>query len=211
MDELHEELKQTIIEDLEEKEEENHEEESHPIGQLVADRQLSMETSSTSSQSDADYETCDSLGGSERGSAEQNVSSDENSDVNELSWLNISPNASPRAKRLYARKMKKSLGKIEDTADETSEKLVSAKEEKEQLNMSKKATENKVMCSTEDVSVRTEGTTEFTDAVSETEPLQPPRKGSRKKSGTADREPVSRQAKSKYYKTASQSKFFVLW
>ena len=207
MDQLHEELKQTITEESDDKEEEPQVQDTPSVSQLVADRQMSMETSSTSSQSDADYETCDSVLGSERSSAEQNFSSDENSDINELSWLNISPNASPRTKRLHARRMRNSLSKIDDTADETADRIVTAKEEKEQRNMSKKATENIGMCS-EEVNVRTEGTTEFLDAVSETEPLQPRRKGSTKKSGTADRE--SRQTKSRYYKTSSHSKIHFL-
>ena len=206
MDQLHEELKQTLVEETDDKEEEPQEQDTPSSGHIVADRQLSMETSSTSSQSDADYETCDSALGSERGSAEQNFSSDENSDINELSRLNMSPNASPRTRRLHARRIRNSLSKIDDSLDETADKVVAAKEEKEQLNMSKKATENIGMCSDEGY-VRTESIGEYVDAVSETEPLQARRTGNTKQPGGTERDPITRQSKAKHYKPTSHSKF----
>ena len=206
MDQLHEELKQTLVEETDDKEEEPQEESSTSIGQLVTDRQVSMETSSSSSQSD-DYETCDSALGSERGSAEHNFSSDENSDINELSILNVSPNASPRTRRLRARKIKNSLSKLDDTADEASDLRVVAKEEKEQLNMSMKNTENIGMCSDESSHRRNDSLTEYSDSVSETEPLQPLKTGSVKKAGIREKELVTRHSKSKYYRTTSQSKY----
>ena len=202
MDQLHEELKQTMIEETDDKEEEPQEETASPIGQIISDRQVSMETSSSSSQSD-DYETCDSA----LGSGEQNCSSDENGEISELSRLNVSPNASPRARRLHARKIRTSLSKIDDNADEGSDLQAIAKEEKDQLNMTMKATENIGMCSDQSNHSRNDSITEYADAMSETEPLQNRVPVGGKKIAVRDREAVTRRSISKYYKpTTSHSK-----
>ena len=203
MDQLHEELKQTLVEEeTDDKEEEPQEESSNTIGQILSDRQVSMETSSSSSQSD-DYETCDSA----LGSNEQNCSSDENGDINELSRLNVSPNASPRTSRLHARKIRTSLSKIDDTADEGSDLQAIGKEEKDQLNMSMKATENIGLCSDQSSHSRNDSIAEYADCVSETEPLQNRIPAGGKKPGVRERETITRHSKSKYYKPTSHSKY----
>ena len=197
MDQLHEELKQPQINENEEKEEEPNIHEPHPsptIGQSTSERPVSsMETSSTSSQSDCDYETCDSALGSERGSTEINNSSDENSDVNEFAKLNLSANS--REMRSQRRHLRNSFGtdvtEISEEGVSLNSNKLSAKEQKDSINSSKKAVDNISVCSDDQRS----DSGEFMDA--ESEPLRPRRQNSFKKSGSKGTDTSTQHSKHK--------------
>ncbi|KAL4219204.1 Ubiquitin carboxyl-terminal hydrolase 20 [Mactra antiquata] len=164
MDQLHEELKQPIIEENDDMEVEHHS--SLPV---QADRQFSLDTSSTSSQSDCDYETCDSALGSER---EANLSSDENSDINDLSRKNKTGSHG---------NLTNTFSKMEDGSD-VSNRPSYLKEKKDSINMSKKVCDNISTCSEDQ---RSESG-DYVDA--ESEPLRPPRRGLRTLSGSVERD-----------------------
>ncbi|XP_046362270.1 ubiquitin carboxyl-terminal hydrolase 20-like isoform X2 [Haliotis rufescens] len=85
MDQLHEELKQPIIEDSD-SDDQSKEVIVSQVDLNSHDRQNSIDSSS--SQSEYEYETCDSGLSSEKSSVEHSFSSDENSDVNEQTKLN---------------------------------------------------------------------------------------------------------------------------
>lgn len=180
MDQLHEELKQPITDESEytEAESDIHEEQhsSRVIGR--ADQQLSVDTSSNSSQSDGDYETCDSAIGSER---ETNQSSDENSDITRL-------NLSTRQLR-----SRNSMSKTEDSSD-ASNRPGYLKEKKDSINMSKKVGGDNISACSDD---QRSDAGDFVDA--EAEPLCSRRRGNRTLSGgSADREQATIYNKSKF-------------
>lgn len=172
MDQLHEELKQPITEELEDPEAEPDIHEEQHGSQVISrhDRQLSMDSSSNSSQSDGDYETCDSAIGSER---ETNHSSDENSDISEYSKMNVSSSRQIRSKN--------SFSKSEDCLD-ASNRPGYLKDKKDSINMSKKVGDNVSTCSEDQ---RSEAG-DYIDA--EVEPLRSRRRSNRTISGSADRE-----------------------
>ena len=87
MDQLHEELKQPVVEIKDENGDEKIDTSilTHPET-CGHDRQPSIDSSSSSSQSDFDYETCDSGLSSEKSSA-HNLSGDEDKDINEQDKL----------------------------------------------------------------------------------------------------------------------------
>lgn len=170
MDQLHEELKQPIRE-----EQENGTVVSniHTAPNMsvvgVQDRQMSMD-SSISSQSDGDYETCDSALGSER---ETNHSGDEGNDAVETSRLNP-PFRQARSRNSFSRS--------EDIND-TGNRPGNLKEKKDNLNKSVKASDFIGSCSDDQKSE----SGDYADA--ETEPLRPRRRGNRTlSSGSLDRE-----------------------
>ncbi|XP_053380391.1 ubiquitin carboxyl-terminal hydrolase 20-like [Mercenaria mercenaria] len=174
MDQLHEECKQPIIEEADDREEETDIHEEHHSSSVIGrhDRQLSMDTSSTSSQSDGDYETCDSAIGSER---ETNNSSDENSDISNFSKMTLSTRQM---------RSKNSFSKSEDTADVLNRPSY-LKDKKDSLNMSKKVGDNTSTCSDDQRS----DSGDYVDA--EVEPLRSRRRGNRTTSGSTDREQTS--------------------
>lgn len=172
MDQLHEELKQPITEEHEDQEAESDIHEEHHSSSPVLsrhDKQLSVDTSSNSSQSDGDYETCDSALGSER---ETNHSSDENSDINEYTRMHL-PSKQLRSKN--------SLSKSEESSD-ASNRPGYLKDRKDSINMSKKVGDNVSTCSDDQRS----DTGDYVDA--EVEPLRSRRRSNRTISGSADRE-----------------------
>ena len=191
MDQLHEELKQPILEN-DEKEEESaipDVPKSPGIGRVSSDRQMSLDALSSSSQSDGDYETCDSALGSERGSAEQNCSSDENSDFNEFSRLSLS---SYKETKTPVRRFRNSLGRTEDTVDDTSNtRQYSVKEHKDNVNLCKKAVDNVSLCSDDQRS----DSGEFIDA--ESEPLRHTHSSSKRSCKMTDKEMGKRPVKQK--------------
>lgn len=177
MDQLHEELKQPAVDMDDDKEEESDDPEpqsSPVIGHRNPDGQVSMDTSSTSSQSDYDYETCDSAIGSEKESVEQNGSSDENSDINEFSKLNLSGNNYDL--RPGVRQGRNKSGNLRDKKDNLS---------KTKMNM-----DSVSLCSDDQRS----DSGEFVDA--EMEPLKGRRLARRTISGSSERErePLTRQS-----------------
>ncbi|WAR31420.1 UBP20-like protein [Mya arenaria] len=164
MDQLHEELKQPIKDNHEDREEESniHEHKSSPvIGQIKKDGQIPMDTSSTSSQSDCDYETCDSALGSEKDSVSQNGFSDEDQG-NELAHLNISSNS----RELRSQKKTSNSFSSESgisRSDDFSNRTSKLKEKKDHANRSIRSAEN-VSIGTDD---QRSDSGEFVDAESE--------------------------------------------
>ena len=174
MDQLHEELKQPIIEEEDDREEsELPELQCSPvIGHRNPDGQISLDTSSTSSQSDYDYETCDSAIGSEKENREANGSSDENSDINEFSRLNLSGNSYDL--RSNVRQGRRRSGNLKD--------------KKDSVNKTKKNADNISICSDDQRS----DSGEFVDA--ESEPRNRRQRWAISGSTEKEREPLARQS-----------------
>ena len=170
MDQLHEECKQPIIEELDDREAETDIHEEHHTSHVIG-RQLSMETSSSSSQSDGDYETCDSALGSER---DTNQSSDDNSDINDVVTKMNLPSRQMRSRN--------SFSKSEDVSDAVNRPGY-LKDKKDSINMSMKAGDNTSTCSDDQRS-------DFGDYVdAEVEPLRSRCRGAKRTlSDSADRE-----------------------
>ena len=148
MDQLHEELKQPIIDENDVKEEEPsmHQPRSSPvIGQNIMEGQQSLDNSSTSSQSDGDYETCDSAIGSEKDSNDHNGSSDEEH-VNEMSRLNISSNSLRSSRKSQISSSASSDSGIAKS-DNSSNRGSKLKEKKDSANKSLKQADNVSVCS----------------------------------------------------------------
>ncbi|XP_052789430.1 ubiquitin carboxyl-terminal hydrolase 20-like isoform X1 [Mya arenaria] len=182
MDQLHEELKQPIKDNHEDREEESniHEHKSSPvIGQIKKDGQIPMDTSSTSSQSDCDYETCDSALGSEKDSVSQNGFSDEDQG-NELAHLNISSNS----RELRSQKKTSNSFSSESgisRSDDFSNRTSKLKEKKDHANRSIRSAEN-VSIGNDD---QRSDSGEFVDA--ESEPARGRVRGRRRVSGSSER------------------------
>ncbi|ESO98932.1 hypothetical protein LOTGIDRAFT_213731 [Lottia gigantea] len=149
MDQLHEELKQPIIEEDDDEDDDQTEEETsteYPVTQIVHDRKSSID--SASSQSDGEYETCDSGLSSERNSGDHNFSEDEGSDGNDQSG-GRSNNQGRDRNRHNAR----SMYDINDT-------IPNVKDNKETTNLLAKSPERRHRLSKSESG-------EFTDAVSD--------------------------------------------
>jgi hypothetical protein len=196
MDQLHEECKQPIIEELDDREAETEIHEEHHTSHVIG-RQLSMETSSCSSQSDGDYETCDSAIGSER---DINHSSDENSDINDVV---TKMNLSTRQNR-----SKNSFCKSEDASDAINRPGY-LKVKKDSINMSMRAGDNTSTCSDDQRS----DSGDFVDA--ENEPLRSRRRGGKRTmSDSSDREQAnlySRRQPVQYKQSVSTGNITVIF
>lgn len=198
MDELHEELKQPVSAASQE---ECDNDLTQDFLSVCHDRQPSLD--SNSSHSDVEYETCDSGRSSERSSAEYNVSSDDGSEPTELTRLN----AAERNKNVPMLRSDTHLNKSSSNCVDTDNLPSSTKHRKDSANLlhKKKKTDNSSlsMSSLDEVTEVDSGGADYSDAVSELEPLQ--RSRSRSQASVKSNITTELEANSKCQPYISQS------
>ncbi|XP_052228365.1 ubiquitin carboxyl-terminal hydrolase 20-like isoform X1 [Dreissena polymorpha] len=196
MDQLHEELKQPIIKETDDQEEgpSIHESSSSPvIGQRNPDKPFQLDTSSSSSQSDYEYETCDSALGSEKDFIDPNELTDEEQ-LSEMSKLNLS-SSSPRE----LGKQRKSKSKLSKMNDGKNGSFKDLKDFKDAANKSMKNMADNTSVGSED---QKSDPGDYVDA--EADPMKS-RRHLRTTSGSSDRDLNVKSAKFKQaggFKTA---------